>query len=270
MKPAPFEYHRPESLAEAVGVLAEHGDEAKPLAGGQSLVPLLAMRLAQPAHIIDLNRVPELVGARTKGGEIRLGALTRHATLEEPPPELSLPGVVATAARHIGHTAIRNRGTVGGSLAHADPAAEWPALLLVLDGSVTVRSARGERGIPAADLFLGPLMTAIEPDEIVTEVRLQPKGGRGAFAEIERRHGDFALVGAICDSGRVAVFGTGSRAQRLSTVEALIAQGASDSTEIAAAAEGEIEAANDLHASAAYRRRVGGQLVAEVVGRCLD
>lgn len=270
MKPAPFEYHRPESLDEALELLAEHGDEAKPLAGGQSLVPLLAMRLAQPAHLVDLNRVSELAGWQHQSGGVRLGALVRHATLENPPTDLQLPEVVPTAVRHIGHVAIRNRGTVGGSIAHADPAAEWPALLLALDGTVTARSSRGERSIPAADLFLGPLMTAIEPDELLTDVELRPRGGRGAFAEIERRHGDFALVGAVCDSGRVAVFGTASRAQRLTEVEVLVADGVRDPREIAATAERQIEAGGDVHASAAYRRKVGGRLVAEVVGRCLS
>lgn len=269
MKPAPFEYHRPESLGEALSLLAELGDEAKPLAGGQSLVPLLAMRLAQPGHIVDLERVPELRGVERNNGGVTIRAMTPQSEIVRRGRELDLPAAVREAVPHIGHFQIRNRGTVGGSITHGDPAAEWPALLLLLDASITARSARQQRTIAAADFYLGPLMTTLEPDELVVDIRMPSRAGPSAFAEVERRHGDFALVGAACDSGRVAVFGTGSRPQRLPQVESFIGANGSDLRELARLAEIEIEAVSDIHASAAYRKKVGGELVARVVSQCL-
>lgn len=269
MKPAPFEYHRPETVEEVLALLAEHGEDAKPLAGGQSLVPLLAMRLAQPAHVIDLERVAELRGAEVRSEAIVVGAMTREVEVERRASELGLPAAVREAIPHIGHFQIRNRGTVGGSIAHCDPAAEWPALLLLLDATVVARSARGERAIPAQDFVQGPLMTALEPDELVVKMRIPVAAGPSAFAEVERRFGDFALVGAACDSGRVVVFGTGARPQRLNSVEAYLAQGSRDLREVSRLAAGEIEAVGDVHGSADYRRHVGGELVAQVASRCL-
>ncbi len=269
MKPALFEYHRPESLDEVLSLLSELGDEAKPLAGGQSLVPLLAMRLAQPAHIVDLERVPELRGIKRDSGGVTIGAMTTQSDVLRQGQRLDLPAAIREAVPHIGHFQIRNRGTVGGSVTHGDPAAEWPALLLLLDASITARSARGERRIAAADFYVGPLMTALEPDEVVVEVRMPASPGPSAFGEVERRHGDFALVGAACDSGRVVVFGTGSRPQRLPELESYLDAGGRHLGEVARMAEDMIEAVSDLHAPAAYRKKVGGELVARVVSQCL-
>ncbi len=269
MKPAPFEYHRPESLDEVLSLLGELGDEAKPLAGGQSLVPLLAMRLSQPAHIVDLERVPQLRGMEHDGECVTIRAMTSQSEVARRGSQLDLPAAVLQAIPHIGHFQIRNRGTVGGSITHGDPAAEWPALLLLLDASIKARSARNERSIAAGDFYLGPLMTALEPDELLVEVHLPVSSGPSAFAEVERRHGDFALVGAACDAGRVVVFGTGSRPQRLLEVESYLASAVVDLGDLGRLAEAEIEAVSDLHASAAYRKKVGGELVARVVSQCL-
>ncbi|MEP7105428.1 MAG: FAD binding domain-containing protein [Chloroflexota bacterium] len=258
MKPAAFEYRRPESLDEALELLAEHGDEAKPLAGGQSLVPLLAMRLAQPALLVDLDRVPGLKGI--DGG--RMGAMVTQARLER---EADLPGVVKAALPHIGHFQVRTRGTVGGSLCHADPAAEWPALALLLGAVLHVRSRRGERRLAAAEFTVGPLMTALEPDELLVAVELAAAAGGFGFAEVERRGGDFALVGAAAQGGAVVVFATGATPQRLGAVEAHLAAGGGPGPELRKLAEAEIQATGDIHASAGYRRRVGAALADRVV-----
>ena len=247
MKAAPFAYHRPETLEEALDLLAEHGDEGKALAGGQSLVPLMAMRLAQPSVVVDLGEIAEL---RVRAGR-RLGAMVTNATLERDPD--GLPPVIAAALPHVGHFQIRNRGTVGGSLAHADPAAEWPALALLLGAELTVRSRdRGERTVAAADFILGPLTTVLEPDELLTAVQLPewPADAGWGFAEVARRPGDFALAGAACTvlggRRRVVVFATGARPQLIED-------------------PGEIEATGDLHAGAAFRRGVAARLVEQVL-----
>ncbi len=264
MKPAAFEYHRPETLGEALELLAQAGDEAKPLAGGQSLIPLLAMRLAQPSVLIDLDRVTELRGIKTEGSLLRLGATTRQAAVERDP---QIPPVIREAVTHIGHFQIRNRGTVGGSLAHADPAAEWPALAVAFDAQLTIASARrGERAVAATDFFLGPLTTALESDELLTEIVIQRPQERGGFAEVERRSGDFALVGAVASGARLVVFGAGSIPQRLVKTEAAVAGGAADLEAVATAAA-EIEAIGDIHAGAAYRKNVGARLALEVARR---
>ena len=251
-------------------MLAQHGDEGKPLAGGQSLLPLLAMRLAQPAHVLDLERVEELRGIEVAAEAVTIRAMTRQAELERRGAELALPAAVRYALPHIGHFQIRNRGTVGGSIAHCDPAAEWPALLLLLDGVVTARSLRGERRIGAEAFCRGPLTTALEPDELLVDVRITARGGPSAFAEVERRFGDFALVGAACDGGRVVVFGAGGRPQRLAQVEAYLAGGGTDLAEVTALAAEEVDAISDLHATAFYRKETAGRLVAQVVGSCLS
>lgn len=258
MKSAAFEYRRPESLDEALDLLAEHGDEAKALAGGQSLIPLLAMRLAQPAMLVDLDRVPGL--KEVAGG--RIGAMVTQARLER---ETDLPGVVRAALPHIGHFQVRTRGTVGGSLCHADPAAEWPALAVLLGAILHVRSRHGERRLAAADFVVGPLMTALAPDELLVAVELPAVAGGFGFAEVERRGGDFALVGAAAQGGAVVVFATGAAPQRLGAVEAHLAAGGRPGAELRALAEREIEAGGDIHASAGYRRRVGAALVDRVV-----
>ena len=247
MKAAPFAYHRPRSLAEALDLMAEHGEEGKALAGGQSLVPLMALRLAQPTVLVDLADVPEL--RRREGG--RIGAMVTNATLER--DGAGLPPVVAAALPHVGHFQIRNRGTIGGSLAHLDPAAEWPALALLLEARFTLRSRdRGERTLAADEFMLGPLTTALAADELLTEVTFPewPADGRWGFAEVARRPGDFALAGAACTvldgRRRVVVFATGALPQRVD-----------DSSGI--------EATGDLHAPAAYRSAVAARLVERVL-----
>ena len=263
MKPPPFEYHRPEVLEEALGLMAEHGDQARPLAGGQSLVPLLAMRLVRPGHIVDLHRVAELRQISVADGRVRIGAMARQRDLEHEP---RMPGLVRAAIPHIGHFQIRNRGTVGGSLCHMDPAAEWPAVALALDAVLVATSVRGRREIAADDFMLGPQMTGLEPDELLVEV-IVPVGDEGfGFAEVTRRGmGDFALVGAACQANAVAVFGAGPRAHRLTAVEDFLNSGGGARAEVAALAATEIQATDDLHTSAQYRREVAAMLVGAVV-----
>lgn len=209
MKPPPFEYHAPESVEEALALLAEHGDEAKVLAGGQSLVPLLNFRLIRPARLVDLNRVAGL--AYLNGG--RMGAMTRMRTVER---ESEVP-LLRKAARFVGHAQIRNRGTVGGSCAHADPAAELPCALLALEARFRLRSARGERIVPAGEFFLGTFTTALGPDELLVEIEVPPlrPGTRTAFVEYARVHGDFAQAGVAAvvgpDRTVVVVLGAADR-----------------------------------------------------------
>src|SRR2546430_2061089 len=172
MKPAPFEYHRPDTVAEAVGLLAAHGDEAKPLAGGQSLVPMLALRLARLEHLVDVNFVDDLSGIALGDGWLRIGAMTRQALVERDASVAAGAPLLARATPLIGHFQIRNRGTVGGSLAHADPASEYPAVAVAMGASMQVRSPRGERTIDAADFFDGLWTTSMEPDELLVAVSL--------------------------------------------------------------------------------------------------
>jgi carbon-monoxide dehydrogenase medium subunit len=259
VKSAPFDYRRPESLEEALELMGQHGDEAKPLAGGQSLVPLLAMRLARPALLVDLSQIGELRGVERGPGRLRIGAMTRQAELERTP---GLPPIVAAALPHIGHFQIRSRGTVGGSLAHMDPAAEWPALAVLLDAELELVShRRGPRIVAASEFVVGNLTTALEADELLLAITITGAEGRFGFAEVERRPGDFALVGAAAHRGRVVVFATGATAQRLD-----VPAGA-PSDEIRRLAEAQIEATADIHAGALYRRRVGARLVERVLAQ---
>lgn len=270
MKPAPFEYVAPTSLDEAVAALAGGGD-AKVLAGGQSLVPLLAMRLATPRLLVDLNRIPGLDEVRLEDGTLELGAMTRERTVEELPGLAARCPMVAEAVAAIGHVAIRNRGTVGGSLAHADPAAEWPALLLALDGEVEATGPAGTRTIAGRDLFVTYFTTSLEPTEILTRVRLRlpPLGAGSAFVEFSRRHGDFALAGAgamlalgpdgTVAEARVALIGVRDTAVRAERAEELLSGERPTDEAIRAAAEAVDEVLNpvsDVHASAGFRRHL--------------
>jgi carbon-monoxide dehydrogenase medium subunit len=286
VKPAPFEYVDPRSVDEALSHLARFGDDAKILAGGQSLVPMLNFRLARPATIVDINRVDGLDGLTHTDGTLRIGALVRQRRLEAWARERS--PLLTAALGLVGHTAIRNRGTVAGSVVHADPAAELPALLLALDGSVVARSARGERQVSGGELFQGPLMTSLAPDELVTETRwtLPVPGDGWGFHEVARRHGDFALVGAVAIVGlrggrlervRLAVFGAGPTPLRLASAErALAGQAPAPAAfrEAAEAATRSLDAHSDIHATAHYRRTVGATLVAralvDATGRAKD
>jgi carbon-monoxide dehydrogenase medium subunit len=263
LKLPPFEYHRPEVLEEALGVMAEHGDQARPLAGGQSLVPLLAMRRVRPIHVVDLHRVAELRQVSVADGRVRIGAMARQRDLEHDP---RMPGLVRAAVPHIGHFQIRNRGTVGGSVCHLDPAAEWPAVALALDAVMVVASVRGRREIAADDFMLGPQTTGLEPDELLVEVVVPVRDEGFGFAEVTRRGvGDFALVGAACQANAVVVFGAGPRAQGLTAVEDFLNSGGGTRAAVSALAATEIQATDDLHTSSRYRREVATRLVGAVV-----
>lgn len=285
MKPAPFAYHCATTLDEALALLAQHGEDCKVLAGGQSLVPLLNMRLARPEYLLDLNRISELEHVGDGDGGLRIGALSRHDGLLRSPLVRQRSPLLAKALPHIGHTAIRYRGTVGGSLAHADPAAELPAVAVALDAEIVLRRSSGARTVAARDFFLTHLTTSIEPGEILTEVRLPPGTDEPtgtAVVELARRHGDFALVGVAAQltmtgdslsSARLCAFGVDQVPRRLDGVEALLA-GQTPSAELlqdaAAAATGAIEPTSDMHASAAYRRRMCGVLTCRALSQAVE
>ena len=196
MKPPPFQYAAPTSVAEAVELLGAHADDdARALAGGQSLVPLMNFRLAQPSYLIDLRRIEELTRIRTEGDTLVIGAMVRQSHAEHAPEVALLAPLLAEALGYVAHPPIRNSGTVGGSIAHADPAAELPAVAVALEAELVVVGPQGTRTIPAAEFFLGQFSTAIEADEILTEVRVPRREGGHAFVEFARTHGNFALVG---------------------------------------------------------------------------
>jgi aerobic carbon-monoxide dehydrogenase medium subunit len=275
MKLPPVDYEAPRTVSEAVDLLAEHQDEASVLAGGQSLIPLLALRLAQPALLIDINGVQELSGVSVTDGWVAIGAMTREYVAEESGTIADAVPLLAAALPLIGHEAIRSRGTVGGSLAHADPAAELPAVARALDAEFVVRGPSGERVVPAAEWFEGYLTTSRQPDELLTEVRFPAAGpGTGvSFQEVARRHGDFAMVGlatsvtlsdgAISDA-RLAFAGVSDVPARATGAEELLA-GERPSAELfdeaARRAAGDLDPPSDLHGSAEYRKKVAVALV---------
>jgi len=275
MKLPPVEYEAPRTVSEAVELLAEHLDQASVLAGGQSLIPLLALRLARPAVLIDINGVDGLSGVSATDGSVGIGAMTREYVAEESAVIADAVPLLAAALPLIGHEAIRNRGTIGGSLAHADPAAELPAVALALDAEFVVRGRSGMRVIPAADWFEGYLTTSRRPDELLVQVRF-PAAGRGtgiSFQEVARRHGDFAVVGlavsltlsdgAIGDA-RLAFAGVSDVPVRAFGAEdLLVGERPSDELFDAAArrATEDIDPPADLHGSSDYRRRVAAVLV---------
>jgi len=271
MKPAPFTYAAPATLEEALALLAEYGDTAKLLAGGQSLMPLMNLRLARPQYIIDLNRIAGLDVIQEREGALGVGTMTRQRSLERLPDVRQHYPLLYEATTLIGHVAIRNRGTVGGSIAHADPAAELPAVLLAHGGSVQVQGPRGTRQIGADDLFRTYLTTALEPDEILTEVYFPrwPAGTGWCFMEESRRHGDFAMVGVAvlltldatqrCTQVAVALCGVGDRPHKVAAAPALLLGHPLDEArlrDVAQAAAAEIEPDSDLHASAEFRRHL--------------
>lgn len=269
MKPVPFEYHRPGSLEEVLDLLGRHGGEAKILAGGQSLVPMMNYRIARPGHIVDINGLDELAYIRADNGHLAIGALTRQSDLEDSPDAARLCPLLVEATRLIGHRTIRHRGTVGGSVAHADPAAEYPAALLALGGEVVARGRDGERVIAAEDLFVNPLTTAISPDELLAEVRVPTVAERTgvAFEEMVRRHGDYAIVGVAasvtvdedgrCTDARLALTGVDATPVRCHEAEASLQGRVPDDParrEAAAACAADTDPASDIHASSAYRK----------------
>lgn len=281
MKPAPFDYHAPETTADVLALLAEHGDEAKPLAGGQSLVPMLALRLTRFEHLIDLNRVPELTGIERENGTLAVGAMTRQAALASTD---AVP-LLAQALPLIGHFQIRNRGTVGGSIAHADPAAELPAVALALDAELEIAGSSGSRTQAASEFFTGTWTTTLEPDELLARIRFPVWSGRAGFAvdEVARRMGDFALVGAVCgvelgdgdrvDRAAIALFGMGSTPLRAADAEAALrgTEGTADElAEVGRLAVADLDPPEDIHASTSYRRRVGAHVVARALTSALE
>lgn len=273
MKPAPFEYVAAASLEEALTALVSGGDEAKVLAGGQSLIPMLALRLARPSVLVDINRIPGLDAIREVSGGLEIGALVRQRALERWAAGRS--PLLAEALRSIAHPPIRNRGTVVGNVAHADPASELPALLLCLEGEVVARGPQGERRIPADGFFRAPLTTTLGPDELATAVRFTPPppGVGWGFAEVTRRHGDFALVGAAAvlsraadgriARARLAFFGVGGVPVRGIAGERVL-EGREPSApllrEAGRTAAAGLSPDSDIHATAAYRRQVAATL----------
>jgi carbon-monoxide dehydrogenase medium subunit len=274
MKPAPFEYASPTSLEAALALRAEHADESVFLAGGQSLMPLLNLRVSQPELVIDLRRVPGLDGIHELGdGGVALGAMTRQRDVERSPLVAGRCRLLGAALEHVAHPTIRNRGTIGGSLVHAFPSAELPAVALALDAELVARSADGERVIAAKDFFLGPMMSALEPNELLVEVRFPREVvGGAAFLEVSRRHGDFALVGAgavvrtaadqTVEEARLVLIGVGSVPVRPAIETSLRGARATATVfdEVAIAAAAELDPIGDLHASAEYRRTVARTL----------
>lgn len=281
MKPAPFEYAAPHSLTEALAVLADNDpDEVKILAGGQSLMPLLNMRLARPQLLLDLSRVEELDFIREYAGGLSIGAMTTKRAVEESPLVRERSPLFWRATTMIGHPQIRNRGTVGGSMVQADPAAEYPAAAQLLDIELIAQGAAGRRVISAAEFFVTYLTTSLEPGEILTEIRIpaQRAGTGWSIQELARRHGDFAIVGAAaslrieggrCLDPRVVVFGAADRAMRCPDAEAAVAgQPASEAVFEAAGArvaESLEDPISDVHASSEYRRDLARVLVRRVL-----
>jgi len=266
--PAPFDYVRAGSADEVVGALAEHGDEAKILAGGMSLLPLMKLRLATPSVLVDAARIPALSYLRDDGDHVAIGALTRHRDLETSDLLGAECGVLRAVAAQVGDNQVRHRGTLGGSVAHGDPASDLPAALLALDATFVVQGPGGERTVSAADFFLGFLETALAPDELLTEVRVPKTGSSGfSYQKFNRRAQDWATVGAVAvrnGTTRVALVNMGSTPVRARGVEDALASGASIADAAAQAADG-TEPPSDLNASPEFR----AHLARVLVGRAL-
>ena len=284
MKPAAFEYFAPATVDEALALLHEHGDEAKILAGGQSLMPLMNLRLARPKVIVDINRISGLDGiAASADGGLAIGALARQRAVEKSALVRERQPLLVATMPLIGHFQIRNRGTIGGSIVHADPAAELPALSLLLDCEFLLARKGGARVIAAADFFLGYLTTAIEPGELLMEIRV-PKWRAGTvwgIDEIARRKGDFALLGAlvraelnggILQDVAIVMFGVGGKPQRIESAEAILKGHPIEPGVLRALSQAiadELEPDSDIHASSAYRKEVGGVLARRVLESAL-
>lgn len=275
MKPAPFTYHAPADLEQTLALLAEHGPEAKVLAGGQSLVPVLNMRLANPAHLIDINNVPGLDAVVTEDDAVRVGALVRHAHLLSHSSARTAQPLLRQALQWVAHPVIRNRGTTLGSIVHADPSGEMPAVLALTEGRVRLRSATGEREVPAAEFFVGPMESSIADDELAVEAVFGrfPAGTRTAFTETARRHGDYALAGvALAVSVQDGPGGGTMEQARASFVSVTDVPDVLDLTSVvrgataadlagladavAEAVATHVDPVGDIHASADYRRHL--------------
>ena len=274
MKPRSFDYVRVKSLAEAVIALARHGADAKIIAGGQSLVPLLNMRMASPAILVDIGALAELKGISFAGGWLKIGALVRQADAERSAEIAQHAPLIAKALPHIGHVAIRNRGTIGGSIALADPAAELPACLLALGGEVEITGAKGSRTVAAGDFFKDLYETALGPGDVLTAIRIPAPANnmRVGFAELARRHGDFAMAGlAACRDGngaRLAFFGVGSTPTRARQAETALAAGALE--EAVAALDHDLDPSDDIHSSGAVKRHLAGVLLRRVAAELFN
>jgi carbon-monoxide dehydrogenase medium subunit len=282
VKPAPFDYHAPTTVAEAARLLRDLGEDARPLAGGQSLVPLMALRLSRPAHLVDLNGVVELGGIEpSDDGGLVVGALARQRATERSPLVAERCPLMTEALPFLAHPAIRTRGTIGGSVAHADPAAELPAVCVALDARLVACSAAGERTIAASDFFVSHFTTALAADEILTAVQVPPPEPRTgwAFDEVSRRHGDFALVAAAAmirlqgdtiAEARLAFAGVSETPVRVAAAEArLVGERPNDKLFEAAAGDvaGALDPPDDLHATVRYRRHVAALLTRRLLAR---
>jgi carbon-monoxide dehydrogenase medium subunit len=276
MKLPPFAYACPTTLPEAIELLASHDGDAKAIAGGQSLVPMLAFRLAQPTLLVDLRKLADLRGIRISDAGVTLGAMVRWRDIEDDERLKTAHPLLKAAIAHVAHYQIRNRGTVGGSIAHADPAAEMPGIAITCDAEIAVVGKSGAHVIQAADFFQGALTTALTPDEIIVEIRLPawPAGRRWGFQEFARRRGDFAMAAAAvfydqdargkARNAHVGVIGVGDRPLRLTAVEDVLNGESIDEATIAkadAATSAAVDPQDDIHASAAYRRSLVGTMV---------
>jgi carbon-monoxide dehydrogenase medium subunit len=283
LKPSRFQYHAPTTVAEAVGLLGAHADEAKVLAGGQSLVPIMSLRLAAFGHLVDLNRVVGLDVIERSNGDLRVGAIVRQATAEHDVTVALHVPLLAKALPFIGHFQIRNRGTVGGSIAHADPASELPAVALALDATMEAAGPDGTRDIAATEFFESMWSTALAEDEILAAVRFPVWGAGSGFAveEVARRHGDFAICGTACavtvegeriTRAAISLFGVDSTPVRATAAEAaLVAAGVgADLAEIARHASEPLDPSDDIHASGAYRRQVAGVVVRRALAKAIE
>ena len=285
MYSAPFEYHAPATLSEAIALLGRYGDEAKVLAGSQSLVPLMKLRLAQPAHVVDLRKVDGLVGVREVQGALLVGALTTHAAMATSELVRSKLPMAAEAASQIGDPQVRNLGTIGGSLAHADPAADWPAVLTALDATVVVAGPRGERTLKVQDLITGPLSTVLENGELLTQVKipLPPARTAGAYEKLPNPASRFAVVGVAAEVSldtrnavqwsRIAITGLAPKVVRAAQVEQALQGKSGDAAAVKAAAaraaDG-IELRADLTGSAAYKAQLAAVYTERAVLRAIS
>lgn len=285
MKPPAFDYFAPQSLDEALALLAEHGDAGKVLAGGQSLVPMLNFRLVSPSCLIDINRIDTLAGISRTDGELVIGALTRTRALETSGDVARACPLVREVVPNIAHFQIRNRGTIGGSLSHADPAAELPATVVALDACLVLRSKRGERVVKAGEFFKGYLTTCLDPDELLTQIRLpvQPPSSGYAFMEVARRHGDFALVGVAatlsidaddrCTAASIALTGVHDTPFRAGSATEILKGTILDDKHIEDAAQAtaaSLAPQSDIHASSEYRTHTAQVLTARVLAKAVE
>ena len=286
MKPAPFDYFSPATVEEALALLDEHGGDAKPLAGGQSLIPAMNFRLARPAVLVDLNRIADLAYVRAAPGGVAIGAMTRQRAVERSDDVARAAPLLGEAMPSIAHPQIRNRGTMGGSIAHADPSAELPAVMLALDAQFRAKSATGERSIPAGEFFKGMLETALAPGELLVEIAVPrlPASSGTAFLEMARRHGDYALVGVAaivtldprgrCQQAKLSLLSVGD-GPVLANEAGKVLAGQSPSEELLraagdAAATRDVDPPSDIHASAAYRRQLVAVLTRRALARAFE